>query len=79
LHHSQEFAKTQATGNIEEVLHPEWLANQVMVVKKDGKWRLCIDYISLNKTCSKDPCCLASIKSSTPPPIAGPYASSMHI
>ena len=34
---------------------PEWLANPVLVLKKNNKWRMCIDYTSLNKACPKDP------------------------
>ena len=34
--------------------YPEWLANVVMVPKKGGKWRVCVDYIYLNKACPKD-------------------------
>jgi hypothetical protein len=30
------------------------LANPVIVEKSGGSWRMCIDYTSLNKTCSKD-------------------------
>jgi hypothetical protein len=30
-----------------------WLANPVLVKKKDGKWRMCVDYTSLNKACPK--------------------------
>ena len=37
------------------VLHPTWLANQVVVRKANGKWRLCIDYTDINKACPKDP------------------------
>jgi hypothetical protein len=40
---------------IKEVYHPEWLANPVLVQKKSGKWRMCLDYTSLNKVCTKDP------------------------
>ncbi|WVZ51908.1 hypothetical protein U9M48_003008 [Paspalum notatum var. saurae] len=40
---------------IKEVQHPEWVANPVMVKKKNGKWRMCVDYTSLNKACPKDP------------------------
>ena len=32
----------------------EWLANVVVVQKKEGKWRVCLDYTDLNETCSKD-------------------------
>jgi hypothetical protein len=37
------------------VFHPTWLANPVLVKKRNGKWRTCIDYTSLNKACSKVP------------------------
>src|SRR5215216_23535 len=36
-------------------MHPTWLANPVVVRKENGKWRLCIDFIDLNKACPKDP------------------------
>ena len=39
---------------IKEVYYPEWLANVVMVKKAYGKWRMCVDFIDLNKTCPKD-------------------------
>jgi hypothetical protein len=38
---------------IKEVHHPEWLANPVLVKKKSRKWRMCVDYTSLNKSCPK--------------------------
>ena len=41
-------------GFIGEVKYPEWLANVVMVLKKGGKWRVCIDYTYLNEACPKD-------------------------
>ena len=37
------------------VLHPTWLANPVVVRKANEKWRLCIDFIDLNKAFPKDP------------------------
>jgi hypothetical protein len=40
---------------IKEVFHPTWLANPVLVKKKNGKWRICVDYTSLNKACPKVP------------------------
>jgi hypothetical protein len=42
-------------GFIEEVHHPVWLANPVVIPKANGKLRMCIDYTSLNKACPKDP------------------------
>jgi hypothetical protein len=40
---------------IKEVFHPAWLANPALVKKKNGKWRMCVDYTSLNKACPKAP------------------------
>jgi hypothetical protein len=39
---------------IEPIAYPTWLANVVMVQKKSGKWRMCIDFNSLNKAYPKD-------------------------
>ena len=39
---------------IREVNHPTWLSNTVVVKKKNGKWRVCVDFTSLNKACPKD-------------------------
>ena len=50
-----EVVKLKRTGAIKEVFYPEWLANTVVVKKKSGKWRVCIDFMDLNKTCPKDP------------------------
>ena len=51
----KEITKLLAAGFITEVYHPEWLANPVLVLKKSGKWRMCVDYMGLNKACPKDP------------------------
>ena len=52
----KELAKLLATGFIKEVYHPEWLANPVLVQKKNNnEWRMCVDYTDLNKHCPKDP------------------------
>jgi hypothetical protein len=48
-----EVNKLLETGFIRTVDYPSWLANSVLVEKPDGFWRMCIDYISLNKACSK--------------------------
>ena len=36
-------------GFIIEVKYTEWLASVVVVPKKGGKWRVCVDYMNLNK------------------------------
>ena len=52
----KELAKLLAVGFIKEVYHPEWLANPVLVHKKNNnEWRMCVDYTDLNKHCPKDP------------------------
>jgi hypothetical protein len=47
--------KLLEAGFIKEVHHLEWLANPVLVKKKSRKWRMCVDYTSLNKACPKVP------------------------
>jgi hypothetical protein len=37
------------------VYHLDWLANPVLVRKKNNEWRMCVDYTYLNKHCPKDP------------------------
>jgi len=39
---------------IRKVKFPTWLSNTVPVKKKNGKWRMCIDFTDLNKACPKD-------------------------
>jgi hypothetical protein len=51
----EEIMKLFSAGFIREVFHPEWLANPVLVKKKNNKWRMCVDYTSLIKACPKDP------------------------
>ena len=51
----EELAKLLEAGFIREIKHPDWLANLVMVPKKDKSWRLCVDFKDLNKACPKDP------------------------
>jgi hypothetical protein len=49
-----EVKRLLSAGVIREVKYPEWLANTVMVKKANSKWRMCIDFIDLNKACPKD-------------------------
>ena len=39
---------------IEEIKCPEWLANIVLIKKKGGQIRICVDFRDLNKACLKD-------------------------
>lgn len=39
---------------IRDVEYPEWLANVMVVPKKEGKWRVCVVYTNLNDACHKD-------------------------
>ena len=43
-----------SVGFIQEVYYPNWLANVVLVKKANGKWRMCVDFMDLNKACPKD-------------------------
>ena len=50
-----EVMKLKRAGAIKEVFYLEWLANMVVVKKKSGKWRVCVNFIDLNRACLKDP------------------------
>ncbi|GFS37978.1 hypothetical protein Acr_00g0055000 [Actinidia rufa] len=39
---------------VREAHYPDWLANVVVAPKKEGKWRVCVGFTDLNKTCPKD-------------------------
>jgi hypothetical protein len=50
-----ELTRLVTAGFIREVLHPEWLANPVLVLKKNKvDWHMCVDYTDLNKHYPKD-------------------------
>jgi hypothetical protein len=49
----EEIEKLLTSGFIREVIHPEWLTNLVLV--KNKKRRMCVDYTGLKKACPKDP------------------------
>ncbi|XP_039787168.1 uncharacterized protein LOC120653506 [Panicum virgatum] len=50
----EEIAKLLATGFIKEIFHSDWLSNSVLVKKKNGQWRMCVDYTNLNKAYFSD-------------------------
>lgn len=51
----EEVDKLKEARAIKEVYYPKWLANTVVVKKKNGMWRVCVDFTDLNKACPKDP------------------------
>ena len=48
-----EVIKLKQAGAIKEVFYLKWLANTVVVKKKNGKCRVYVDFIDLNKACRK--------------------------
>ena len=47
--------KLKQARAIKEVFYPKWLASTMVVKKKNGKWKVCMDFSNLNKACPKDP------------------------
>ena len=50
----EEVARLLAVKFIREIYHSMWLANVVMVPKKDDSLRMCIDFKHINRACPKD-------------------------
>ncbi|GFZ14587.1 hypothetical protein Acr_24g0007770 [Actinidia rufa] len=50
----EEVEKSKEASAIIEVLYPSWLFNIDVVKKKTRKWRVCVEFTSLNWACSKD-------------------------
>ena len=50
----EEVEKLKQAGAIQEMFFSNWLANTV-VVKKNRKLRVCVDFTNLNWVCPKDP------------------------
>ena len=51
----QEVGRLKEARAIKEIFFLEWLANTVVVKKKNGKWRVYVDFTDLNRACLKDP------------------------
>ena len=58
---AEEVSKLQEVGFNREVYYLDWLENVVMVKKANGKWRMCVNFIDLNKACPKDSYSLLSV------------------
>ena len=50
----EEVARLLVAEFIREICHSEWLANVVMVPKKEKSLRMCIDFKHINRVCPKD-------------------------
>ena len=50
----EEVEKLKKASAITEVLYPSWLSNTVVVKKKIGKWKVYVNFTSLNRACPKD-------------------------
>jgi hypothetical protein len=57
----EELTRLMAASFAKEIQHPDWIANLVLIPKKNWKWRMCVDYTSMNKACLKDPFSLPRI------------------
>ena len=49
-----EVKRLKEAGTIREIFFPEWLANTVVVKKMNGKRKVCVDFMDLNRACPKD-------------------------
>ncbi|GJX25937.1 reverse transcriptase domain-containing protein [Tanacetum coccineum] len=50
----KEVEELTEVGILREVKYQTWVTNHVMVNKSDGRWRMCVDFIDINKSCPKD-------------------------
>ena len=50
----EEVLKQINVGFLVTSVYPQWIANIVLVPKKDGKVCMCVDYRDLNKASPKD-------------------------
>ena len=71
----EDVMKLKKAGAVKEVFYPEWLANTVVVKKKSGKWRVCVDFMDLNKACPKDPFSMPRIDQLVDATVGHPWMS----
>ena len=51
----EEVVKFKRVGAIREDFYLQWLANTVVVKKKNGKWRMCVDFTNFLKLALRTP------------------------
>ena len=51
---NKEVDKLISAEFIREIQYPVWITNIVVVLKKNEKIRVCIDFTNLNRACPKD-------------------------
>ncbi|GJR78242.1 hypothetical protein Tco_0149027 [Tanacetum coccineum] len=51
---SKEVEELRKAGILRETRYQTWVANTVMVKKTDRAWRMCVDFIDINKACPKE-------------------------
>ncbi|KAM2259401.1 hypothetical protein ACFX1S_004373 [Malus domestica] len=55
VHHlAAKIDKLIEEGFIREVQYPKWISNIVIVLKKSGQIRVCVDFRDLNNACPND-------------------------
>ena len=70
-----EVTKLKQTRAIKKVFYPQWLANTVVVKKKTGKWRVCVDFTDHNRACPKDPFLMPRIDQLVDATVGHPWMS----
>ena len=58
----EEFMKLKDAGIIKPIRHSSWVSNLVLVRKKNGDIRLCVDFRNFNISSLKDNYCLPNME-----------------
>ena len=74
-----EVTKLKQAGTIKKVFYPQWLATIVIVKKKTGKWRVCVDFTDLNRVCPKDPFPMPRIDQLVDATVSHPWMSFLDV